>query len=442
MLTVSWSQIGYAAQRGLLTLMFNPLLYIGCLLMLLERARAAKQERQLFGARISRVWRPVLGMWLQGIVVGMMVSVLCIAAGVVVTPLDVGVASAATLLLGLVRFRWFSGVYGIGLLLFGSLVLRWLHLKPAHGSPAWLVQLTNVNISSWLVLTAALFLAEAVLLWANRKRRPGPAYVLGKRGRPVGAFLMQWTFMVPVCVLAPGSNPLPHVSFAAAWPFLAVPGGVLASGWSLAAIPLFVGYSGFAITTLATERASAAARGAVFAGIVLAADAYAVWRFGTVYGLVGIAVLLFARERTVWRMRRRETIGEPLYASAPNGVRVLATNPGSVADEMGLLPREVITHVNQVAVHSVYDLHFAFAQNPAYAKLQVQDDRGELRFTGKPVYSGSRVQLGLILVPDEATNAMYKRTGSGLFQTLYARVTTREPTPDWADLETAPTIEV
>ncbi|WDL98695.1 hypothetical protein [Alicyclobacillus sp. ALC3] len=434
------SQIGHGVERGLLTLVLNPLWIIGCLLMVLERSRAARQERRFFGARVSHVWSPVIRSWLWGIVTGVAMSAVCIAAGVVVTPVEVGVVSALTIILGLIRFRFFSPLYGIGILVLAGVVMGWAGIGHNPGLPKWFAPLTQIHVVSWIALGAAASLAEAMLVFSHRHRRSSPAYVLGKRGRPVGAFLTQWSFFVPVLTLSPGTLPLPHFSFAAAWPFLT--GGAVAAGWTLAGMPLFVGISSFSLTTLPTEGAAASARDSLFTGLLLVADAYAVYRLGLGYAIVGVLLLLFAKEWTLWRMRRREGVGEPIYAPVKHGVRVLATSPESIAEEMGLLSREVITHVNQVPVHSSYDLHFAFAQSPAYAKLQVEDDRGELRFVGKPVYSGSRNQLGLILVPDDTTTYhMYESTQTGLFQSLYARVLIREPAPGWADAESAPTLE-
>lgn len=435
-----FSQIGYGVEHGLLTLVLNPLWIIGCLFMLLERSRAARQERRFFGARVSRVWSPVIRSWVWGIVAGVVASALCIAAGVVITPIEVGVVSAVTIVLGLFRVRFFSALYGIGMLVLAGLVADWVGFEQRTSLPKWLSPLVHVHIGSWIALGAAAYLAEAVLLMSRRRERPSPAYVLSKRGRPVGAFLMQWSFFLPVVTLSPGTLTLPHPAFASTWPFLA--GAAVAAGWTMSGLPLFVGVSSFALATLPKERGTVVARAAFVSGIVLAADAYAVHRFGAIYAIVGVVVLLFGKESTLSRMRRREVTGEPIYAPAKHGVRVLSTSPSSIAEEMGLLSREVITHVNQIPVHSSYDLHFAFAQSPAYAKLQVEDERGELRFVGKPVYTGARNQLGLILVPDDTTTYhMYQSTETGLFQSLYARVITREPVLGWADAESAPTIE-
>jgi hypothetical protein len=55
-----------------------------------------------------------------------------------------------------------------------------------------------------------------------------------------------------------------------------------------------------------------------------------------------------------------------------------------------------------VPVNTPFDLHFAINQNPAFVKLEVMDDQGEIRFVGKPRYTGEHHNLGLILVPDDA----------------------------------------
>jgi hypothetical protein len=136
-----------------------------------------------------------------------------------------------------------------------------------------------------------------------------------------------------------------------------------------------------------------------------------------VWAAVGAILALVAREWGVWAQFLRETRREPLFAPSPDGVRVLATVEGSLAEKMGLRPGEVITQVNQVPVHTAYDLHFALDQNPAYARLHVLDLHGELRMAGKPVYVGERHQLGLIPVPDMGSPALRLQPG-GLFATL------------------------
>lgn len=435
---LAWWQFGRSIAHGLLALLLNPLYYLGCVLIVWERLRAARNERRFFGARATRVWRPAVAAWLQSLIAGLLASAACLAAGVQTTPILVAALTAVTILLGIIRLRLLSPVYAIAVLLVAALLIQNLHVHAAPGIVGTVVsQMAHLNLSSWLALAAALYLAEAVLLWCNRRRPQAPAYVQGKRGRPVGAFLLQWSYIIPVLTFAPGSLPTPHLMLPG-WPFLgALPGDV-----TLLALPLIVGWSGFSITTRTPERALTAARHSLVAGLVLAADAYVAHRWGWAYACIGVVVCAGAREWTVWRMRQRESQGEPMYAQVPDGVRVLSTSRGSLAESMGLRPGEIITQVNQVPVHSAYDLHFAFEQNPAYAKLHVQDDRGELRIVGKPVYSGERNQLGLVLAPDDVTITTYHKIGYGLFQVAYAQLANRDPLPGWTDFDSAPSTEI
>ncbi|MCL6593448.1 MAG: hypothetical protein K6T31_05685, partial [Alicyclobacillus sp.] len=83
---------------------------------------------------------------------------------------------------------------------------------------------------------------------------------------------------------------------------------------------------------------------------------------------------------------------------------------------------EVITHVNHMPVHSAYDVHFALSQHPAYAKLHVVDQRGELRLAGRAVYDGERVKLGLLLAPSDANAPAYDPVPYGLLETCRLHV--------------------
>lgn len=200
--------------------------------------------------------------------------------------------------------------------------------------------------------------------------------------------------------------------------------------------------AGFSAVLMAVRPAEAirlTSRVSLLMGIVLVLDALAVHFWGAGFGWLGVVAMVLGRELPVWLIRQHENQNDPLFSPSKDGVRILTTREGSLAETMGLVPAEVVTHVNQVPVHSNYDLHFAFDQNPAYAKLQVIDERGEMRIVGKPVYTGELNQLGLVLAPDQPFGPCYRKSEFGLFQTLYLRIATPpsslEYRPDDATLQ-------
>jgi len=424
----AWSQLGHAIFGGLVRLLANPLLYLAFGAMVWDVTKNAKSERRFFGVRVTKVWGPLLRRLLLSLAVGLVFTWLAALAGTIISQNEIWIISGLTLLLAGIRLRFFASAYSIALFLAAVLVSQLLSWRPSGATlgrfGAFLAQ---VHVEGWLGIAAAIFLAEALFLTLHRNSPATPAVVTTKRGRSIGAAVLQLPFIVPMLSLGAGSHVLPAWT-PATWPWM----GALAHGFAFVGAPFIVGFGGVLLAVRGNEAIRTTARWSLFAGILLAADAYAAHRFGAMYGWVGVVVAVAGRELPLWLIRKSENTAEPLFAPSPDGVRVLMTRPGSLAESMPLLPGEVITHVNQVPVHSNYDLHFAFDQNPAYAKLQVVDARGEIRIVGKPVYTGELNQLGLVLAPDQPLAVSYRRPYIGLWQTLYLRLGTGRQTVDLA----------
>lgn len=433
MIGYSGSEIGGVLAHGGLALVVNPLLYIGLILIWWERYLTVRRERRLFGTRVSTVWPPVLANWLESVIAGVLLSAACLVVGVAVTPWAVAAVTVLCLALGLVRARLVAAAYAIAILLLAAIAAhQWPHALHGGGvlAATW-GHLRGVDPVSWLALCAGLFLAEGIVGLLRRGRPASPAYVMGRRGRPFGAMLLQWSVVIPVLSFTPGGLAPPHPAWSG-WPWAGVVGG----GVSLLGMPLMAGFSGLTSCQPPRRLAASVANRSLLIALLLAADAYAVHRFGWVYGFVGAAVALLGREWIRWSAQHHQAVGEPLYTSVPEGVRVLIAVPGSLAAAMALTPGEVVAQINEIPVHTAYDLHFALDQNPAYAKLQVLDVRGEVRFAGKPIYAGERHRLGLIPAPDEHALVSYRHSFAGLYEGLYTRVSSRNSELTWSGPDT------
>ncbi|WP_067934719.1 PDZ domain-containing protein [Alicyclobacillus kakegawensis] len=413
-------QIANALWDGARMLLENPLLYLGTALMYAETYRTSRQERGFFGFRLTRAWRSVGLRWVYAFIAGLIASAISVASGLTLDVWGVGAVVVLSILLACIRLRLCATVYAIAILVALSRVLLML---PVPSGPSWLretwLHLARQPVSPWLAAAALCLLLEVGLLLVGRYRFVAPAFVQSKRGRAIGAWTSQLAFVVPVLWVAPGGHPLLHTPWP--WPLL---GGLGAAGATLAGIPLFLGQSGLYAALTPQGAASIRAAYDAVCGALLAADAWAVVHLGPTWAWAGVLIALLGQEAATWHVHWRELLADPLYAPVSDGVKLLAVVPGSLADTMGLKPGEIITHINQVPVQTSYDLHFALDQNPAYAKLQVYDVRGEMRLVGKPVFSGERAKLGLILAPDVPGVPSYRRRRVGLFQTLYLKAQT------------------
>lgn len=431
-----WQQTGHSALSALLFLIMNPLLYIGFALTLWDYSRNGKYEKKFFGVRVTKSTGTVAALWCQSLVIGVLLTLVYAIAGVVVTTQEMWLVTGLCILFALVRVRFISPIYSISVWIVLALVT---HVMPpvARGATMnhWWHVVHDFHTVSWLAIAATLCIAEGMTLWLNRHHPGFPAAVLSKRGRSIGAFVVKLPFIVPVGLVM-DSGSIPTTSLPHAWPWL-VHG---LTSVSFTAMPFLIGHAGIFTTTTPKNGLRRLWPIHLYTGVIVAGVVYVSYQFGVQYALLGAVLAVVSKELALWRGQHLENRLDPIFTPVQEGVRVLSVVHGSLAHSMKLLPGEVITHVNQVPVHTPYDLHFAFDQNPAYAKLRVMDTRGESRFVGNPVYTGERNKLGLILAPDSYDGPCYNPLKSGLFQTCYLKLAShgRNPEEAWIETTSAP----
>ncbi|MFB5192263.1 PDZ domain-containing protein [Alicyclobacillus fastidiosus] len=402
---------------AIIAFLCNPLHYVATALVIWDLIRNIKNERIWFGIRVTRIIQPVIFRYMKASAVGLVGSLALVLLGAVVswqTTLFVAVLSIA---LGLIRSRFLSTPTAISIALSCSLIAKYIKVPEGVWYARIITFLQTFEMRSWLLIALVACLAELFLQWWNQRDAVFPAVVTSKRGRRIGALKIQLGFSVPLVVWM---TPIQGVSFTfhdGVKPWLVAADHPVA----LCVVPAVFGMHAL-FTALRPERVMRQFRrwNLVYAAILAAGFAVAYWlRSDAGYLAAPILVVLMEVVRSVWR--RVDESSEPAYAPASRGVMVLYTIQDSLAHRLGILPGEVITHVNQTPVHSEYDLHFAFEQNPAYAKFQVLDARGEVRLIGNPVYEGERHQLGLLVVVPDEQPALNVTRPFGFLETLYLR---------------------
>ncbi|RIV24237.1 PDZ domain-containing protein [Alicyclobacillaceae bacterium I2511] len=419
MTVVAWGQVLRGTGVGLVWLLGNPLLYLGIFLAAWELRRQSRLEKRFFGIRLTRVWPTLAKREAVAVVLGGSLTVVLFVLGVVLPWWQIAVFTALSLLAAIGGWRWLSPAYSIALLVLFAGVAAAFPAAVGHTLLAVSFnQLRLVNAAAWSTLVGVNWLAEALLLWYYRHQE-APALVRSRRGKAVGAVVVQLSFITPVLVLQPGAG---HwlSGLTPLWPWLGTSVGASGSPGGLAwlGVPLLLGFSGLTLSQpgIRLVRRMALTNG-VAGGLVLAggiAQAY----FHGWYGGLGLLLAILMRTAVLIGQWHQDLQSDPLLGGHPQGVRVLAVHPGSLAEQLGLQVGAVITHVNQLPVHSLYDLHFALEQNSAYAKLQVNRIDGEPLLVGGSIFTGERNQLGLVILPDQDGIPSYVGRMGGLFATL------------------------
>jgi hypothetical protein len=418
MLGFAWLQILKMMLHAFLSLFINPVLYLGTILIIWDLVRNISAERRFFGIRLTRVFVPQVIRYLKAICIGVGLTFVALVLHIEVRPGEIFTVAGISILLGVVRLRLAGTSYAISLFLAFVAVAKVSLVSSPPVVANMLRYLTKTSAGSWIQLLALLFLAQLLLVAWSRNHGAAPVLVSSKRGRELGAVVIQWSFIVPLGVFVPGqfspSVLLTHFNW------LSLIGTI-----SLAAIPGLVGWHGV-VSTISPKRAASQIVWMSGFCMILLTGLVAFLHYTSLSHslicLIGAVIGFVIPELHVWRVKWLELHEQPVCQPSEDGVVVLFTIPGSLAEQIGLKMGEIITHVNQVPVHSEYDLHFALDQNPAYAKLQVIDTRGEIRIVGKPVYAGERYQLGAILVSGTGNVPMYHKRPVGLLQTLYLRL--------------------
>jgi len=195
----------------------NPLLYMAILIAIYLGYRRVKKERQSFHIRILNGWSELRNSLWAGLGLSLIMSVIMIAAGVVLAPSLL----FALIIVTLVAMLSFVFHLLSPAVLFAGTVVLMLVLNMTETS--FQIFGTTIAGMEWLdeaippfVITAGLFvIIEAVLI-----RRYGPQFATPrmeqtKRGMQAAAYLSKQLWILPMIVLIPG-DVIP--SFAPYWP--------------------------------------------------------------------------------------------------------------------------------------------------------------------------------------------------------------------------------
>ncbi|MFC4768319.1 serine protease [Effusibacillus consociatus] len=408
--------------RGFLEIPLTPFFYVAILLMYLQYRRQVSLERQLFGVRVTSAERQTILSVGYGLLGGLLTTLLVSAIGVVLNPTDFIYVWVLAVALAIFNVRFICFAYAGGILSFVSLLLNALP-EYSIGWP-WMGQIYEdfraLSVPHLLTLVAILHLIEAILVLLQGKEGVSPVFVQSKRGRLIGGFILQKFWVLPLAAVAVtgtgGLEPPPW------WAILPVVG---VHGLQVVPIPAVLGYSGVTLSRHPAEKAARTAKYLALYAIVLLLISV----LGAKYAppLLWVAALFspIAHEFLVKWELADEKLRRPLFVKPLQGLRILAVLPGSPAESMELKSGDTITKANGMPVNSPFDLHFAMNRNSAFIKLEVMDEQGEIRFVGKPRYSGEHHGLGLILVPDDSAKEYIRLESIPIWKRLWSTLSGR-----------------
>ena len=240
-----------------------------------------------------------------------------------------------------------------------------------------------------LVLLLGLFLiVESILLRRTKRNETFPEIVLSKRGVWVGQHHLKKLAVIPFFVLIPNGFITPFAPF---WPYISFGD----ESYSLLLVPFLIGFDFTIKGSLPQETAKRIAPPLALLGILVL-----LLGVGSIYlswlSLVAVIIAILGREYINYRHRTADKEKGFYFNQIEDGIKVLGVIPGTPADRLHILIGETIKKVNDHKVNNVKQFYEALQNSGAFFKLEVIDDKGEVRFVQSAFYEEDHHELGII----------------------------------------------
>ncbi|MFU1797165.1 PDZ domain-containing protein [Paenibacillus azoreducens] len=407
---------------ALVQLLLQPFYYISVIFMMLMYRRQVLLERKLFHVRLHswgwQTWRTLIG----GLAAGICVSIAIAFLGISLSVEAVACIWIVAILLMLLRVRYLCFAYSIGLLGVIQFILGFFPELQLPGVAGTALETVNgLDIPALLALVAVLHLAEALLVKWQGAGFANPVFMESKRGKLVGGYQMQTYWPLPLFLLIPAQTG------GALLPWTPLLGDGWSAGFSMAALPVVIGFSEMTQSMLPQVKANKTfKRLLVYSVVLLAFSLLSAWWKPLTIAAALVSILV--HEGLLWYSRMEEQHSSPMFVHPQRGMKILAVIPGSPAESMGIKAGELIVKINGISIRTKEEMHAALRKNSAFCKLEVQNLQGESKFCQRAIYAGEHHQLGVILAPDPDAGVALVMKPLSIFQLIAMKVQARQKT--------------
>lgn len=379
--------------KGLGRLFLNPVFYYLFFLAAILGVSRVKRERKNFHVRAENAYFELRQLLPLGLAAGLVLSVITIAAGLVIPIEFIMITAGFTLLWGFTtKVRLLSPIYTAGFAFFAALFFireKWEIPLITSRTPEWSPDI----LPPIAVLLTLLIIAEGFLISRNGSKGTSPKLMIGKRGLVVGIHEVKRLWMLPVFLIIPGDA---LQSSFAWWPLFSIG----EESYALILVPFSIGFSQHIKGMLPSESVKNVGKRVIKLGIILAVLSLIGYWY-PLASIVIVALAIICREIISFRQRSIED-NLPFYFSKKNqGVMILGILPDSPAAAMGLKVGELVMKVNGLLVNDEESFYNAVQQNRAHCKLEVLDVNGQVRLTQRALFEDDHHELGILFVQDE-----------------------------------------
>lgn len=379
--------------KGLGMLFLHPIFYFLFLLAAFFGVSRVKRERKNFHIRVENAYFELRQLLPLGILIGLILSLVIIGAGLVVPVAFIIVTAGFTFIWGLTtKARLISPIYTVGFAFFALIFLAGKDL-PIPFFKDEFSSLDEGIFPAIAVLLTLLIIGEGILILINGVKGTSPKLIKSKRGLIVGVHEVKRLWMVPVFLLIPGDAISLPFSW---WPVFSIGG----ESYSLFLVPFAIGFFQHIQGMLPKEAIRLHGKRVIVFGSLLALVSIASYWIPLI-SIAVAALAIIGRELLSYRQRMYEE-SLPFYFSKRNhGLMILGIIPGSPAENMALQVGEIISKVNGTTVYDEKIFYEALQKNRAHCKLEILDTSGEIRLVQRALYEGDHHELGILFVQEE-----------------------------------------
>lgn len=370
----------------------NPLLYVAIFFAIFLGYYRVKRERKFFHIRIVNGWSEVKSVFKIGWVASILLSVITIAAGLTL-PVEllifVSVITIAMMLL--FNFHFLSAVVTWTI---AYSILIWMHAQnisiEVFGYEVTGLAFESSAITAVAIVIGLLLVLEGLLISKDGAHYASPIVEKTNRGLKSIAYYSKKIWIIPVFFIVPSNVIEGYLPW---WPLL--PLG--SEQFSLVLFPVVIGFQQVTRRLLPSQfYRKLGSNVRILGEVVVIGGIASYFDYRIAYGTVLVAIVVRFALSFRYKMKERKEI----YAVAPSndGVVIAAVLPGSPAEKMGLRVGEIIKRVNGQNVLTERELYEALQINAAHCRLEVLDERKEIRLTQYVVHNNDHHQIGLLLV--------------------------------------------
>ena len=381
--------IGRAIPQTFANLDFLLVMLLVLFLIYGQYRRVAVMETIVLGSAYTNPLTETTTAMVYGLIGGILASVVFIGVGIPLSETGIWYVWPLALLLMLIHPRFLCFSYAGGILALSHLVFRW----------------PTLNVAAIMALVAVLHLVEAALIRMHGHLAPSPVYIRGEEGEVVGGLSLQkfWPLPILALVMVAVTGELEGADLIAMpdwWPLIRpyqTPGEGEKFLYLLFPMVAALGYGDICLSRLPKKKAKLASFYLVSYSLALLGIAIGAATRPLLQWVAALGAPL-GHELVIYLGRQSERTHPPLF-SAKHGAMILAVQPGSPAETMGLLPGDIIIAINDYPVSSSEDVREVMVPWVIDPTIRV---RGTTSGKGDRVieYKGKIPPLGVVFVPD------------------------------------------